>query len=516
MEKETTKKIIEFINESESVMAILRGEAIDQTQNWKKYPSRRKAVDERINKLSEISEELETSLNSLSLEKDAEKKGMVSTEDYNKLLKERDARPNIDLETWNDYKDRPTLDQYENRPNITVEKYNSLLNNQKPTDYDDIKSELNKWKTGLGDKTFEQVQKDLNRVSELEKRPAPEQLSNLQNIINKLPGLVNEKGEIDEDLLTLLTNALSAFKKLENEKGEGEEQVMPTEEDFLKFLKEFENDETESGDDEVYWLNIKLTEKERQNTKLKKESNSLKTAEADRKKKLKQQEEKEKQTRKEIKTELESIDYSTTFPGRLTRITDEKLTNFSTRLQEMEGWLVTGTDEQQKAIREEYSRLEKLSERLELEEKRRDTKRAITNDLEKPVKVKREQLLEARHRNYFSTLDQINDLDEITNFEREILTAIAEQRKENETIKEALSWAEETIKNRDVGQAIEARKYLLNYHWLQRKQKKVSVDYYVLLNKMDEFHALIGKLNSFIKEQKEQEKMKSQIVQSPK
>jgi len=62
--------------------------------------------------------------------------------DKDKYLQERDARPDITLETWDNYKNRPTLEQYNSRPDITIEDYKRLLNNQKPDDYDAIKNEL--------------------------------------------------------------------------------------------------------------------------------------------------------------------------------------------------------------------------------------------------------------------------------------------------------------------------------------------------------------------------------------
>jgi len=46
----------------------------------------------------------------------------------------------------------------------------------------------------------------------------------LTKIVGGLPELINEKGEIDEEQLTLSTNVLAAFKKLKNEIKEEEEE----------------------------------------------------------------------------------------------------------------------------------------------------------------------------------------------------------------------------------------------------------------------------------------------------
>ena len=229
------KGIKETIEEIKNVIVKLRAEAIDHTDDWKKYPHKRslKDVNERIEKLWKDFSELEAEwerkdleisnrnnwIDPANLEKEATKRGMVSAEDYKKVLEnqkpenlpfdwaqqiadkdkylqERNERPNITVETWDDYKNRPTLEQYESRPNITIENYNALLNNQKPTDYESVKEELEKLKSILGGRNLEQVQTDLNRISELERKSPleqPKEAAEGENSIEKLLKEILEK-----------------------------------------------------------------------------------------------------------------------------------------------------------------------------------------------------------------------------------------------------------------------------------------------------------------------------------
>jgi len=122
--------------------------------------------------------------------------------------------------------------------------------------------------------------------------------------------------------------------------------------------------------------------------------------------------------------------------------------------------------------------LKGVSTQIKLEVQRRDVKQRIIvalNDegvaLEKRVVVKKEELLEKRYQNYSQTIDGMNSLDKIANFEREILQVIAEQRNEYRTMKEALSWGKRTIENGNFNQAVKAQDFLWRCHKLQEQKK---------------------------------------------
>ncbi|CAJ0844987.1 9107_t:CDS:10 [Entrophospora sp. SA101] len=482
---------------------------------------------------------------------------------------------------------------------------------------------LTKKKNGLGGKTLEQIQVELNKIPELEKGPTPEQLSNLikentqlqqqiadlqqqsnslKIIINKLPGLIGEKGEIDEKELNLLNNFLAAIEILKS--GEEPRTTITVDKDSSYEI---------TNSSERLRLENELAEKIRENKKIieklsKEVKNSLKEIVTENQTtSLVEKEggetkksistgskedsdglsEKDKKLIQDIANEfaedrLEGKTIKITFENlldligavevyldedtisvpnkistlefvknRLPEEEQKKLDEFikvetnlwenagkeknekdapeylieklmkkfqtndgagewepvieisKEKAKQLEKRKLTKICDEREELRKKYlpqvlqspkdkvihEQLKEASKQTKLALKRRNTEQVIANALadkgaKNPVEVKKEELLEERHKNYSQTLDEINDPNKMDRFKEEIL--------------------------QDVKLAGKAKHYLSRFRKLQLESKKDSNNYYVFLNKADEFHSLKTELRTFI----EQEELKAQIEQS--
>lgn len=120
------------------------------------------------------------------LESKAKEKGMVSKAEYDKVVGERNARPNIPLNDWNnDYSKRPKqgdLDRIQNELNNTNNKIKTLLGIPltsplssnwidqvaKKADLDAARNDLKAWTDKFPGKRPDQVDKD---IKDLQSRP---------------------------------------------------------------------------------------------------------------------------------------------------------------------------------------------------------------------------------------------------------------------------------------------------------------------------------------------------------
>ncbi|MCE8163692.1 MAG: hypothetical protein I3273_03750 [Candidatus Moeniiplasma glomeromycotorum] len=133
------------------------------------------------------------------LEKEARNRGMVSKEEYDEVIKGRDARPDIKKEDWeNDYSQRPTQEEYDK-----VEKERDVRPNTTQQEYDDLVQKLNQAQNDL------KVDNDL--ITSVQNKLGIDNLNNL----SPLP-----EGET-------LTSLLGRPKKGELEKAEKERDERP-------------------------------------------------------------------------------------------------------------------------------------------------------------------------------------------------------------------------------------------------------------------------------------------------
>ncbi|CAG8635303.1 3755_t:CDS:2, partial [Ambispora leptoticha] len=349
------KEINKIKEESEDIIAEIRGEALNKKEK-------------QLAKIKELETKLSAAQTDLSNEKQARQR----------VEKERDQRPNITFE-----------------------------------DYERLLDELEKLKNGLGGKTLEQVQIELNKISELEKRPTLEQLDgltekntqlqqqigNLQDIINKLPaGLIGENEEIDEKSLTLLTNLSETIRKLENERLENElkesqEKVKRLEEDknkgsgkqFLEEIKVLVGEEDEEInvlekllaekrikskrlknrkvelENELEGGGSKLSELTEANTRLQEQisdlQQQLKDTLANKKPELSSPKvDTESKAKKVIQTELDKFSNI-----KIEEIGDEEFLSLHKKFKKMKNWILAGNDEETEAAINKQSELKEIN-----------------------------------------------------------------------------------------------------------------------------------------------------------
>ncbi|CAG8631045.1 5329_t:CDS:10 [Ambispora leptoticha] len=153
---------------------------------------------------------------------------------------------------------QPTLEQYNSRPNVTVEDYNHLLNNQKPGDYDDIKNELERPDIPITKQDWE---------NDYRQRPTPEQLTQ---------AVQKEKDKYSTHISPeKLTTDYVAKDKLEEE---AKKQGMVSKEDYDKIVREknARPDITKADWNNDYSKRPKQTDLDQANKKIQDYENDLK------------------------------------------------------------------------------------------------------------------------------------------------------------------------------------------------------------------------------------------------
>jgi len=502
------KGIKETIEEIKDIIVKLRAEAIDHTDDWKKYPHKRslKDINERIEKLWKDFSELESEwekkdleisnrnnwINPTDLEKEATKRGMVSAEDYKKVLEnqkpknlpsdwvqqiadkdkylqERNERPNITVETWDNYKNRPTLEQYESRPNITVENYNSLLNNQKPTDYESVKEKLEKLKNILGGRNLEQVQTDLNRISELERKPTLEQ--------------PKEAAEGENTIEKLLKEIL---EKLTKESAQQQQLI-------TDLPKELEG--------------ILASEKP------KPISSGAGT---------------ENEAKKKLQAELDKFNHL-----KIKDISDEECHKWLDEFKGIKKWILVDDEEKSEAVTKKWSELKEATDKLGLEVLRREWKQEIEDSLKheseknekERIVLKNTDLTKDNYINFEAKLAEITNKKEMNDFGNAVLRDILEQRLKHRHIievfekgKKVLEKGKERVLEKNEIQQAKAILLQLNFlKSLPGERKVFGINKIVVdINRLsDELKTLIESYRQS-KQMHKSEEQQAQIIQNDK
>ncbi|MCE8163695.1 MAG: hypothetical protein I3273_03735 [Candidatus Moeniiplasma glomeromycotorum] len=405
----------------------------------------------------------------------------------------------------------------------------------------EAKYHADNWKENTNQQAEKDAEKRLDHLFDTSRPPLNEEKrlsysfyelkEMLTKIVNGLPGFVDEKGEINQKLLTSLISISTALEKLKS----GEEKRItisgePGDENFYELVKNLESSsEKERLEKE---LNDLKTLKEVLNNSFpnligseNKVNETVQKSMVEDLAKLKeiQQQTSTNPTSPEIGKESE---IEAKIQGELDKANSVKIDNLSdkeffdllNKFKKMKNWILTGNEAESEASINKRSELKKVTDKLGLEAYRRRWKQKIDYALKdeyeeyeseeeeenhsEPIVLKNTDLTKAEYIDYETELRKKISKKELDNFGYKVVIDIYEQRPKHKYVIEVLNEGKEAIENKDSEGVNEV---LTDLKFLEKTEKQV------FRSKLIEINKLKRDINSFLIQSQQ-----AQIIQNTK